>query len=122
MLIKYKHTGLFVTSETEFSKIKVWDDIYPSGKQYKLSDFPGGFEMVFAVSRIFFQDEKHIPRGIYTEIEDISRVFQYGEDFIDKIASYKREEMDSFASRLREDDFCKKRNYVGMGLWVLLYE
>ena len=78
--------------------------------------------MVFAVSRIFFQDEKHIPRGIYTEIEDISRVFQYGEDFIDKIASYKREEMDSFASRLREDDFCKKRNYVGMGLWVLLYE
>ena len=117
MLVKYKHAEYFIASAAEFSRIKVWSDIFELMEKYEVSASYGGFEMVFALSRLFFSDEKHISQEISSKIPDISRMFQLDREFTNKIASYKKEEMDSFAYRLREDEYCRQNEFVGMGLW-----
>ena len=122
MLIKYKHAELFTASETEFSLIRSLDDIYSFPEKYKVFGCFGGLEARFALSRILFGDENHIPIQLDKEITGASRVFRYDEEFINTISAFQRGEMDSFAYRLREDEFCKKYGYEGMGIWVFLYE
>lgn len=124
-MIKYKHTFFLVASEAEISKVTNQDDLYSlldvtyencgSGSGF------GGFEMVFELSWVFFQDEKHIPKEIDANIPDVSRIFQYKKDFVDKIISLKKEEMDPFIYQLKEGKFCKRINFVGFGLWNSMF-
>jgi hypothetical protein len=122
VLIKYKHTDYFVASDEEFLQIKDLSQIYELCINKKGVDGFGGFEMTFALSRIFFQDEEHIPIQISTDLPDVSRIFQYNREFVEKISVFERAEMDSFAYHLREDSLCIKFGFEGMGIWVFLYE
>lgn len=121
MLIKYKQTAYVAVSGEEFSQINDLSQIYELFMNRTVDGF-GGFEMSFALSRIFFQDENHLPTGIPQELPDVSRIFQYDGEFTEKICSFERTEMDSFAYNLREDSLCTKLGFVGMGIWNFLYE
>jgi hypothetical protein len=122
MLIKYNHTDFFIASDCEFSRINLLDDYFSFlGKKEVFPGF-GGFEMVVAVSRIFFDEEVHIPNEIDKNLPDVSRIFQYEQDFVENISSFERQSMDLMAYRLRGDKYCRKNEFSGMGLWSFLYE
>ncbi len=122
-MIKYKYTLYFVASDEELLQINDLSEIYEiSVNETNGIDGFGGFELVFALSRLFFQDEKHIPIKVDKKITESPNVFQYDRDFVEKVSSYERAEMDSFAYRLREDSLCTKFEFVDMGVWVFLYE
>ena len=68
MLIKYHHTEFLVASEGEISQVKSQDDLnslfYILFDKHGVASGFGGFEIVFALSRIFFHDEAHIPKKL----------------------------------------------------------
>ncbi len=102
--------------------MKDWKDLFRCFEKYEVSAGYGGVEMIYPISRLFFQDDKHIAKDLNKTFEDGSRLFKWNQDFILKVAKYERDKIDSLAYLLREDEYCKKNNYNGMGLWNFLYE
>ncbi|HQU84294.1 MAG TPA: hypothetical protein PKY59_14250 [Pyrinomonadaceae bacterium] len=108
-------------SEEEFSQIVTFDDLFSIYEKYNVSAGHGGIEMAYAISRQFFGDEKHIPKQIETDIPFVIKAFVYDKEIPEKIASYNRDEMDSFGYLFREDEYCRENVETGMGLWSFLY-
>jgi hypothetical protein len=111
-----------VVSDEEFAQINDLSQIHDLCINRDVVDGFGGFDMSYALSRIFFQDEEHIPTALSKDLPDVARIFRYNREFIEKISSFVRAEMDLFASHLREDDLCVRLGFEGMGIWVFLYE
>ena len=65
-----------VAASEEFLQINDLSQIYELCINKNGVDGFGGFEMTFALSRIFFRDEEHIPIEISKELPDFSQVFQ----------------------------------------------
>ena len=119
---KYNHANFFVASEPEIYQIKSWQDIFQLIDKYEVCASYGSFDMVFALSRVFFQDERHIPKKVKIDASNISFLYKYDREFVEKIGQMDREEINKLAYILREDAFCQKNKMVGMGLWNLMYE
>ena len=122
MLRKYRPAVYFVASKEEFDLIEEFNDLFNLIDLYEIADLYGGLEMVFALSRIFFNDEEHIPVEVQNNFSTVNKSFHYTNEFIQKLASYEKEEMDRFGYLLRDDEYCQKIEFDDMGVWVLLYE
>lgn len=111
----------YVMTEDEFSQISNLKDLFDISEKYNVSAGHGGFGMVYAISRQFFGDEKHLPKQIEVNVPFIIRAFVYDKEVPEKIASYDRNQMDSFGYLFRKDRYCRRNVSTGMGLWSFLY-
>ncbi|MEP6900150.1 MAG: hypothetical protein ABJA66_00285 [Actinomycetota bacterium] len=112
----------FIANSNEVTNLKNFEDLFALMQRYENFGGISDFQAVYSLSRLFFQDEKHIPKDIHKHLADSSKIYLFGEDFVTKIASFDREEMNSLASMWREDEYWKAKNYFGMGIWSDLYE
>lgn len=119
---KIQPVEFYVMTEDEFSQILHSKDLFDIFEKYNVNAGYGGFGMVYAISRQFFGDEKHIPKQIETDIPFVLRAFVYDKEVPEKIVSYDKSEMDSFGYLFREDKYCRNNVLTGMGLWNFLYE
>jgi hypothetical protein len=120
----------FVATNDEFKRINNFDDIFNLMDFYQIgASGANNFQAIHSLSQLFFQNEKHVPTEVLSELNyefqeerGVIKFYKLDQDFIKVAASNNKKEQRLELDKIwRESEYWKSRGNQGFGISNCLY-